>query len=60
MIGDTPYDVEAARRAGVGVIGFRCGGWGDEDLAGARAIFDGPWDLLAHIDDLPLASADRR
>jgi HAD superfamily hydrolase (TIGR01509 family) len=60
MIGDTPYDVEAARRAGVEVIGFRCGGWGDQDLAGARAIFDGPWDLLAHLDDLPLASTDRR
>ena len=27
MIGDTPYDVEAARRAGVAVIGFRSGGW---------------------------------
>src|SRR5688572_24409924 len=26
MIGDTPYDVEAATRAGVSIIGFRCGG----------------------------------
>jgi HAD superfamily hydrolase (TIGR01509 family) len=46
MIGDTPYDIEAARRAGVDTIALRCGGWGDEDLRGAVAIYDGPWDLL--------------
>lgn len=46
MIGDTPYDVEAALRAGVAVIGFRCGGWHDEDLKGAIAIHDGPRDML--------------
>ena len=55
MIGDTPYDVEAAQRAGVGVIAFRCGGWADQDLGGARAIYDGPWDLLARLDQSPLA-----
>jgi HAD superfamily hydrolase (TIGR01509 family) len=52
MIGDTPYDVEAATRAGVAVVAVRCGGWGDEDLRGARAIYDGPWDLLARLDEL--------
>jgi phosphoglycolate phosphatase-like HAD superfamily hydrolase len=55
MIGDTPYDMEAAGRAGVAAIGFRCGGWRDEDLRGAIAIYDGPWDLLARLDDSPLA-----
>ena len=54
MIGDTPYDVEAATRAGVKIIGFRSGGWGDGDLKGAIAIYDGPWDLLEKIDDSPL------
>ena len=54
MIGDTPYDVEAAHRAGVAIIGFRCGGWADDDLAGAIAIYDGPWDLLAKLDESPL------
>jgi HAD superfamily hydrolase (TIGR01509 family) len=34
MIGDTPYDIEAARRAGVATIAFRSGGWLDHDLAG--------------------------
>jgi HAD superfamily hydrolase (TIGR01509 family) len=51
MIGDTPYDIEAARRAGVEAIAFRSGGWKDEDLKDAVAIYDGPWDLLERIDD---------
>jgi HAD superfamily hydrolase (TIGR01509 family) len=55
MIGDTPYDIEAARRAGVSTIAFRSGGWGDAALAGAVAIYDGPWDLLACLDESPLA-----
>src|SRR5437773_855791 len=32
LLGDTPYDVEAGRRAGVRVIAVRCGGWSDDDL----------------------------
>ena len=51
MIGDTPYDVEAAARAGVRILAFRCGGWSDADLHGAAVIYDGPWDLLARLDD---------
>jgi HAD superfamily hydrolase (TIGR01509 family) len=50
MIGDTPYDIAAAGRAGVATIAFRCGGWRDEDLRGAIAIYDGPWDLLQQLD----------
>jgi HAD superfamily hydrolase (TIGR01509 family) len=46
MIGDTPYDVEAASRAGVRIIGFRSGGWGDDDLKGVVEIYDGPEHLL--------------
>src|SRR4051812_35128027 len=30
MLGDTPYDIESAGRAGVGAIALRSGGWGDE------------------------------
>jgi phosphoglycolate phosphatase-like HAD superfamily hydrolase len=51
MVGDTPYDVEAAQRAGIRVIAFRCGGWSDPDLQGASAIFDDPADLLAHYPE---------
>ena len=47
MIGDTPYDIEAARRAGVDCIALRCGGWWqDGDLAGAIAIADDPQDVF--------------
>jgi len=50
MVGDTPYDVEAAHKAGITAIGFRCGGWSDAELAGAAAIFDNPADMRAHLD----------
>jgi HAD superfamily hydrolase (TIGR01509 family) len=48
MIGDTPYDVTAANRAGVACIGFRCGGWDDDDLADAIEIYDDAADMLNH------------
>ena len=50
MIGDTPYDIEAASRAKVRTIAFRSGGWTDEALKGAVEIYDGPADLLARFD----------
>jgi beta-phosphoglucomutase-like phosphatase (HAD superfamily) len=55
MIGDTPYDIEAAARAGVRTIAFRCGGWNDASLQDGVAIYDGPWDLLARLDESPIA-----
>lgn len=53
MIGDTPYDVEAANRAGIAIVALRCGGWPDRELAGATAIYSDPADLLAHYDLSP-------
>jgi len=50
MVGDTPYDVEAALRAGIEIIGLRSGGWPDAELRGAVAIYDDPADLLDHYD----------
>ncbi|HEY0970871.1 MAG TPA: HAD family hydrolase [Gemmatimonadales bacterium] len=55
MLGDTPYDVEAAGRAGVRVVALRCGGWGDAELEGAIAIYDDPADLLERYDGSPFA-----
>jgi len=55
MIGDTAYDIEAAGQAGVPTLAFRCGGWSDQDLRGAVAIYDGPSDLLARYAASPLA-----
>ena len=49
MLGDTPYDVEAARRAGVRVIALRCGGWTDRDLK-ADEVYDDPADLAGRLD----------
>jgi HAD superfamily hydrolase (TIGR01509 family) len=57
MVGDTPYDVEAARAAGVACIGLRCGGWDDRGLQGAVAVYDGPLDLLRGLEGSPLARA---
>jgi HAD superfamily hydrolase (TIGR01509 family) len=49
MIGDTPYDIEAAHRAGIAAIALRCGGhWTDAQLGRAAAIFDNPAHLLAY------------
>ncbi len=55
MLGDTPYDVEAAARARVPAIALRCGGWDDVALRGALAIHDDPADLLAQWDASPFA-----
>ena len=55
MIGDTPYDIEAASKVGVKTIALRCGGWSDVDLKGAVALYDDPADLLTHYDESPLA-----
>ncbi len=56
MLGDAPYDIESAGKAGVRVIAFRTGGFSDEQLSGAIAIYDDPADLLAHYDQSPLAA----
>lgn len=50
MLGDTPYDVEAAKRAGVPIVAVRCGGWNDRDLQGALAVYDDPADILNNYD----------
>ena len=54
MVGDTPHDAEAAKRAGVIAIGFVAGKMNDAPTlmrAGARRVYDGPADLLAHLDE---------
>jgi HAD superfamily hydrolase (TIGR01509 family) len=55
MIGDTPYDIEAAGRAGIATIALRCGGyWTDRDLDGALCILRDPQELLdqwRHVAD---------
>jgi HAD superfamily hydrolase (TIGR01509 family) len=56
LLGDTPYDVQAAVHAGVRVVALRCGGWSDADLRGATAIYDDPADLLHRYADSPFGA----
>jgi HAD superfamily hydrolase (TIGR01509 family) len=57
MIGDSVWDVEAAKNAGMPALVVRSGGFGDDELreAGAIAIFDTPGDLRDALDSTPLA-----
>ena len=57
VIGDSPYDAEAASKRGLRTIGFRNGGFEETKLsdAGCIAIYDGPADLLARYDGSALA-----
>lgn len=51
MLGDTPYDIEAATRARVRIVALRCGGWWSDDaFRGAEAIYDDPAALLTRYD----------
>ncbi|MEP7053267.1 MAG: HAD family hydrolase [Pseudomonadota bacterium] len=49
MLGDTPYDIAAAARAGVRAIAVRSGGHPDSALGGAIAIYDDVADLVANF-----------
>lgn len=61
MLGDTPYDIEAATRARVRIVALRCGGWwSDKSLGGAEAIYDDPAALLARYDDSIFGARARR
>jgi HAD superfamily hydrolase (TIGR01509 family) len=61
VVGDTPYDVIAAKRAGIESIGMLCGGFPEEELreAGAIAIYQDPADLLQRLDESPLIGHER-
>jgi HAD superfamily hydrolase (TIGR01509 family) len=58
MVGDTPYDIESARKAGVSCVALRTGGWQDADLTGAVAVFDDPDDLRQRIGDIMASKAE--
>jgi len=55
MLGDTPYDVEAAIGAHVKLVGVLCGGWTAIELSGATAIYSDPADVLSWYDASPFA-----
>ena len=51
MVGDSPWDAEAARRVGMRMIAVRCGGFGDGRLldAGASSVVDDPRALVGRL-----------
>jgi HAD superfamily hydrolase (TIGR01549 family) len=56
VVGDSPYDAEAAGKAGLRTIGVLCGGFAPDDLrqGGCIALYADPADLLAHYDQSPI------
>lgn len=56
VVGDTPYDAEAAAKAGLRTVGLLCGGFPEADLraAGCAAIYRDPEDLLERFAESPL------
>ncbi|SAK89914.1 HAD family hydrolase [Caballeronia catudaia] len=55
VVGDSPYDAQAAKRAGLHTIGLLSGGFSEQSLrdAGCIAIYPGPAALLAKYDASP-------
>lgn len=56
VVGDTRWDIEAAAKCGLDVVGVLTGGTTRRDLAdaGAVAVYEDAADLLANLDDSPL------
>jgi HAD superfamily hydrolase (TIGR01509 family) len=57
LVGDTPWDVAAARRAGIETICVLTGGFSEGELreAGAAAIYESPDELRRRLDESPLS-----
>lgn len=56
-LGDTPWDVEAAAKAGVRTVAVQSGGWKKEELeqAGALAVYVDVADILRNFEQSPFA-----
>jgi HAD superfamily hydrolase (TIGR01549 family) len=58
MVGDTPWDIEAARKAGLDTLAVRTGGaYTAQELldAGAAAVFESVEELRGRLDETPLS-----
>jgi HAD superfamily hydrolase (TIGR01549 family) len=62
FVGDTVWDAEAARRAGVDMVGVLSGGVSERELrdAGALAVFEDVADLLGRLDESPIGQRSRK
>ncbi len=56
VVGDTPYDIQAAKKLEVPTVALLCGGFAEDELraSGAVAIFKDPADLLVNYIRSPL------
>jgi HAD superfamily hydrolase (TIGR01509 family) len=56
MVGDTPWDIEAAKRVGLETIGVVTGGWSKQELldAGAAGVFESVHELRERLVETPL------
>ena len=54
VVGDSIWDLLAARRANALGIGYLSGGYGQDELerAGASRVYEDPADMLKHIDEV--------
>jgi HAD superfamily hydrolase (TIGR01509 family) len=61
VVGDSVWDLLAARRAGCLGIGLLSGGYGKEELerVGAYRVYQDPADLLIHLDEVGVRVVER-
>ena len=59
VVGDSVWDLLAARRARALGIGLLSGGYGQDELeqAGAYRVYEDPADLLRHLDEVGIRTA---
>ena len=57
MLGDTPYDIQAASKAGVKTVALESGGWTAKDLAGAVGVYKDAKDLLEKFETSPFSKS---
>jgi HAD superfamily hydrolase (TIGR01549 family) len=60
VVGDSVWDLLAARRARALGVGLLSGGYGQDELerAGAYRVYQDPRDLLRHLDEVGFRAAD--
>jgi HAD superfamily hydrolase (TIGR01549 family) len=60
VVGDSVWDLLAARRARALGVGLLSGGYGEDELerAGAYRVYQDPADILRHLDEIGLRTID--
>jgi phosphoglycolate phosphatase-like HAD superfamily hydrolase len=60
VVGDSVWDLLAARRARALGVGLLSGGYGEDELlaAGAYRVYQDPADLLEHLDELGVRAGE--